>query len=235
MKPLIGISSHMDLPQDEHKISLENVEAVRRAGGIPVVLPNIQDEETITQMAEKLDGLYVSGGADVDPMLFGEEPHKDLGGITPMRDFFEVTITKKMLALGKPFIGICRGAQVLNVATGGTLYQDIHAQSEGELLKHNQKAPREYGTHFANVEADSLLNRLTNSTKLKINSYHHQACKDIGENLVVSAKASDGIVEAIEGTGEQFILGVQWHPEHMVDSDDVSLKIFEGFINACKK
>ncbi|WP_368654359.1 gamma-glutamyl-gamma-aminobutyrate hydrolase family protein [Ornithinibacillus sp. 4-3] len=235
MRPLIGITSHMELDQENNIIGKEDVEAITRAGGIPVVLPNISDEDKIQELAERIDGLYVSGGADVDPLLYGEEPHKDLGGITPNRDFFEITISKKVLEMGKPFIGVCRGAQVLNVALGGTLYQDIHAQTENELIKHLQKAPNSYETHFAKVEAGSLLNRIAGKDKLKVNSYHHQACKDTGKGLKVSATASDGIIEAIEGTGENFVLGIQWHPEHLLDTNEESLAFFKAFVEACKE
>lgn len=235
MKPLIGITSSMEVGKRDHSIGASNVDAITRAGGIPIVLPNILEEDNIREIANRIDGLFVTGGADVDPTLYGEEPHKDLGGVTPTRDFFELTITKMILEMGKPYLGVCRGSQVLNVAAGGTLYQDIYAQAESELLQHGQKAPREHGSHFVNVLEGSLLHQLTGETKFKINSYHHQACKKVAEGFQVSGRASDEIVEAIEGKEHPFVLGVQWHPEHMLDEDNVSLKIFQGFVEACKK
>lgn len=236
MKPLIGITASMEVGKKGHQISHANVDAITRAGGIPVILPNILEEDNIEELAQRIDGLYATGGADIDPTLFGEEPHKDLGGVTPTRDFFEITITKKILELGKPFLGVCRGSQVLNVAAGGTLYQDIYAQSDRELLQHNQKAFRYHGSHFVYVEKDSLLYRLTGQEKFKINSYHHQAVKDIAAGFQSSGRASDGIIEAIEKPDHPFVLGVQWHPELMlVNDDELSLKIFKGFIEACQK
>lgn len=236
MKPLIGITASMEVGKKGHNISHANVDAITRAGGIPVVLPNILEEDNIEELANKIDGLYVTGGADIDPTLFGEEPHKDLGGVTPTRDYFELTMTKKILDKGKPFMGVCRGSQILNVAAGGTLYQDIHAQTDKALLQHAQKAPRSHGSHFVEIEEGSLLHRLTGVEKHKINSYHHQAAKDVADGFQVSGRASDGIVEAIEKKDHPFVLGVQWHPELMlVEDDEASMKIFKGFIEACKK
>lgn len=230
MKPLIGVSAGV---RDERVLSLNqtNYEKISEHGGLPVVLPNISDEDGIKMLAKKLDGLLLTGGHDIDPTLFGEEPHKDLGEVTPNRDFFEIAITQEMLNLNKPIFGICRGSQILNVAAGGTIYQDIYSQKDGELLQHQQKAPRDHAAHFAHVEMDTMLFDIVTSEKIKINTFHHQAVKDVGEGLKVSSRASDSVIESIESETYKFALGVQWHPEYL--KDDASQALFKAFIDAC--
>ncbi|HLR14527.1 MAG TPA: gamma-glutamyl-gamma-aminobutyrate hydrolase family protein [Bacillota bacterium] len=234
MKPLIGISATEE--KNGESIGKDSIKAVVQSGGIPIVLTNFALEEDVKAIAAKLDGLLLTGGHDIDPTLYGEEPLPKLGTVTPARDRFELAIAKEMLALDKPIIGVCRGSQILAVATGGTMYQDIYSQIEGDLLQHVQKAPSEHGSHFIEIEEGSLLHALTKQTKLKVNSRHHQAAKDVVAPLHVSAKASDGIIEAVESKEHAFVFGAQWHPENMaVDGDKDSIAIFDGFIAACKK
>lgn len=230
MKPLIGVSAGL---KDDTVLSLNktNYEKISEYGGLPVVLPNLCDEDEIKALAEKLDGLLLTGGVDIDPILFGEEPHKDLGEVSPSRDYFEMTIAKEMLKLNKPIFGICRGSQILNVATNGTIYQDIYAQNEGEFLQHLQKAPREHAAHFVQVEEDSMLYEIVKAKEIKVNTFHHQAVKNVGEDMKVSSRANDGVVESIESGKHKFALGVQWHPEYL--KDDASQALFKAFINAC--
>lgn len=235
MKPLIGITSSMGSEEIIHRVNAVDVNAIVRAGGVPMILPNLTANEDIKRLAKQIDGLYAIGGYDVNPHLYGEEPHKDLGTVTPMRDHFEIAITKEILHLEKPFLGVCRGAQILNIVTGGTLYQDMYAQVDRELIQHSQKSITAYGTHYIDVKKDSLLYRLTESEKILVNSKHHQSCKDVLTPLQVSGTTSDQIIEAIESNEHPFVLGVQWHPEYMVVENDIpSIAIFEGFINACK-
>lgn len=234
MKPIIGITSSIEKDESTHKVYDHNVQAIEKAGGIPVCLPNISDEDSIKTIARKIDGLLGSGGYDVDPLLYGEEPHQKLGIVTPRRDQFELALYKEMLQLNKPILGICRGMQMLNIAAGGSLYQDIYAQKEEDLLKHSQEAPTYYGTHFVTIEESSLLFEIVQQKKLKVNSSHHQAVKDVPTPFKVSGKATDGIIEAIESANHSFVLGVQWHPENMVEKgDQPSAFIFEAFIEAC--
>ncbi|SET59344.1 putative glutamine amidotransferase [Oceanobacillus limi] len=233
MKPFIGITSSMEVDQSYYMIGSDNVGAITRAGGMPVMLPNYQDIEDIEQIANSIDGLYATGGYDIDPTLFGEEPHPKLGTIIPARDFFEITLMKKLLQMGKPILGVCRGAQTLNIAAGGDMYQDIYAQAEGALLQHQQKAPKEHGSHFVAVLEGSLLHRLTGEKKLRVNSRHHQANRSVATSFQVSGQASDGIIEAIESKDHPFALGLQWHPENMAPhQDEASIRIYEGFIQA---
>ncbi|MBP1970439.1 putative glutamine amidotransferase [Virgibacillus natechei] len=236
MKPLIGITSSMEVDQSHYAVANRNVEAILRAGGMPVMLPYFLEEGDVDQIANQIDGLYATGGYDIDPTLFGEEPHPNLGTIIPARDQSEIILMTKLIEMGKPILGVCRGAQTLNIAAGGDMYQDIYAQINQELLQHSQKAPRDHGSHFVYVSQGSLLHKLTGSEKFRVNSMHHQANRDVSGSFQISGKASDGVVEAVESKKHPFALGLQWHPEAMATTDDVaSLNIYEGFIAACGK
>lgn len=234
MKPLIGVTSSMEINEENHFVTTDNTNAVTQAGGIPFILPNLVKEEVIIQIANTIDGLYATGGYDIDPTLFGEEPHPNLGTIIPARDAFETLLIKKMLEMDKPVLAICRGCQILNIAVGGDMYQDIYSQLDSDLLQHQQKAPKAHGSHFVTIMNDSLMNRLTGEEMLKVNSMHHQANRKVIDPFQISGKANDGIVEAIESKEHSFVLGLQWHPEKMVGSgDEASLKIFKGFVESC--
>ncbi|WP_047984210.1 gamma-glutamyl-gamma-aminobutyrate hydrolase family protein [Ornithinibacillus californiensis] len=236
MKPLIGVITSTELDDDIYYEGKDNVNAIMKAGGIPILLPYYDQEVDIKEIASRLDGLYATGGYDIDPTLFGEEPHPKLGTILPERDIFEIALINKMLEMDKPILGVCRGSQTLNIALGGDMYQDIYSQIEGELLQHQQKAPKYHGSHFVEVKKGSLLNRLTGETKLKVNSRHHQANRNVVEPLQICATASDGVIEAIESTKHRFALALQWHPENMYSKNDpIAESIFRGFIAACVK
>lgn len=232
MKPVIGITT--DVQQDGENI-LKNtyVQAVIRAGGLPMIVP-VGLEQDVEQLIEMFDGLLLSGGNDINPMLFNEEPHEYLGVVSPSRDSSELELARRMLKTGKPILGICRGLQVLNVAVGGTLYQDLYKQNDSPILQHIQKAPNTHCSHYVQLDKGSLLESIAGSERIQVNSYHHQSLKEVPSDFKVTAVASDGIVEAIESTDEQFVLGVQWHPEALSAAGDaVSLRIFERFISEC--
>src|SRR5699024_7127599 len=186
------------------------------------------------QIAEAIDGLYLTGGNDIDPTIFGEEPHPNLGEINPIRDSFEIALIQQMLTQDKPVLGVCKGTQMINIALGGDMYQDIYTQIDTPLLQHAQNAPAEHGSHYVAIQANSLLNNITGKEKIKVNSRHHQANRMPGENMIHSGTASDGIIEATESTQHTFVLGLQWHPENMAVKDDENAKkIFNGFVKAC--
>lgn len=236
MKPLIGVVTSTEIEQKTYYTGTDNVKAILSGGGIPLLLPYYEEDSVIDEIARKIDGLYLTGGFDIDPTLFGEEPHPKLGTIIPARDSFEIKLLKKILAMDKPILGVCRGSQILNVALGGDMYQDIYGQMSSELLQHQQKAPNSHGSHFVQIKEDSLLHRLTGKTTLKVNSRHHQANRKVPFPLQVSATASDGVIEAIESTQHKFVLALQWHPENLLTIDDAASEaIFKGFIAACKK
>lgn len=231
MKPLIGITCN----QKEEQLSVTRYygEAVLAAGGIPVLLPVTLDLEIITSYGELLDGLLLSGGGDVDPAFYGEEPIRGLGEVSPHRDIFELELCSLFLAKQKPILGICRGLQVLNVALGGTLYQDLVIQHP-KSLEHNQKAPKHWPTHKVKVESSSRLYGILKTSELRVNSFHHQSIKTVAEGLKVVAWSLDGVIEGVEReTG--FVLGVQWHPERMWENQEEQKRIFAAFIEEAER
>ena len=236
MKPIIGIVPAFDEEKKYYFLNEDNVKAIEQSGGNPVLLPYFNDEKNIHPLLSLIDGLYLTGGYDIDPTLFGEEPHPNLGVITRVRDDFEIVIIQKVLALDKPVLAVCRGSQILNVALGGTMYQDIYSQKNISPLQHQQKAIDSHPSHYIHIEKNTLLYNLVKRQKIKVNSRHHQANREVGKGLIVSGKASDGIIEAIESKVHRFVLGLQWHPENMAaNGDESSIKIYDGFIEACKQ
>ncbi|SFJ06972.1 gamma-glutamyl-gamma-aminobutyrate hydrolase family protein [Thermoflavimicrobium dichotomicum] len=233
MVPLIGITLSFD-QESRFCLSRYYTDAVIKAGGVPILIPHLLESRQLEKVMHQVDGLILSGGGDMDPSFFGEEPHVGLGEIDPDRDQSELELVRLSLALKKPLLAICRGCQVLNVALGGDLYQDLHSQKE-LLIKHQQEAPRSYPTHSIQVDEKSLLARILGKTTLRVNSFHHQAVRNPGKNLVSSAKALDGVIEAIESTEDSFVLGVQWHPECMVETDPFAKKLFLALVEACMK
>lgn len=230
MKARIAITTTLKNSTDgsprEYTVQQSYVDAIRFAGGYPVLLPCTDDvDENVVSF---FDGLLIPGGVDVDPLHYDEEPDLLLGEVDPLRDHFELSICRLFLELNKPIIGICRGMQLLNVAAGGTLYQDIHGQT-GSRLQHRQKAPMHYAMHEVSVAQESRLRRIVWRENLRVNTYHHQAVHRPAAGFKVSATAPDGIIEAIEREGEPLILGVQWHPERMPDQPP-SKALFDAFI-----
>lgn len=235
MKPVIGITLSMEANDIFYKLHSDSSRAINQMGGIPFMLSYEYTTEDIARIAQMMDGLVLTGGDDIDPTLFSEEPHLNLGPVVPARDHFELAVTRKMLTLDKPVLGICRGAQILNIAAGGDMYQDIYEQNDHVLLQHTQKSARTHATHYVEIVQDSMLHTITKKDKIRVNSVHHQANRKVCNGFYVSGRSSDGIIEAIESSQHQFALGVQWHPESMMASeDDVSVRIYRAFINACK-
>ena len=226
-KPVIGISSTMG-DGTNTSTQLSYVNSVIRAGGVPVVLPITEDPELIAGMLERVDGIIMTGGEDVDPLKwFGEEPVPAQGEIAPRRDAFDIMLIRMAVAKGLPVLGICRGEQLLNVAFGGSLYQDLPSQFKGYAIKHSQKAPGSYGTHSIQIEKGSLLNKQINLD---------QGVKDIAPGFRVTARSKDGVVEAIEKIGSTRVFGVQFHPEAFTSNGiDTFLGIFKHLIEEAKK
>ncbi|WP_432354610.1 gamma-glutamyl-gamma-aminobutyrate hydrolase family protein [Sporosarcina sp. A2] len=231
MKPIIGITSDIDENGDTFLLA-DYSRAILRAGGLPVVLPT--GLEDIEEICNRIDGLLLTGGEDVNPLLFGEEPKRELGKIAPERDTMEMALAKSALAKDMPVFGICRGHQILTVSLGGTIYQHIYSDVEGPLLQHKQQADRNYPTHTVEVEEGSRLAEYAEGKEILVNSLHHQAVHDVRKPLVVTGRAKDGIVEALESTEHTFVMSVQWHPEALSNrADKTSLRLFEGFVEAC--
>lgn len=229
MKPIIGIT--MTKSSNAFSVNSPYVQSVLNAGGVPLCIP-LGVEKLSNDLFNVLDGILFSGGVDVHPHFFQEEPHPKLGEIMLERDQFEISLIHEALNKGIPIFAICRGIQILNVALGGTLYQDIYSQRENVIL-HSQKADRSVATHFISIVKDSKLFKIIGKERVAVNSIHHQSIKDVGTHLKVVARTSDGIIEAaeIDETVHPFCLAVQWHPEEMVvDGDEFSKKLFSRFV-----
>lgn len=240
MNKIIGISSGTRMSNNSLfcNLSYDNINSLINKNVMPIILPNIPTEDYINMVVEQLDGLLLTGGPDIDPTYYGEQPEPDLGEVNPLRDKFELKIARKMIEKQKPVLGICRGLQVINVALGGTLYQDIESRFKTSVLQHRQKSPKSHQTHDVYIIKDSFLYKsVNNKDTIKVNSRHHQSVKDLGNGLKVSGKAPDGIIEAVEGSNyKSFLLGVQWHPENLSGINDLtSQKIFEQFIISTMK
>ncbi len=235
-KPLIGVTPWYDYDKRTTYIKDGYCEGILKAGGLAAILPMTTDFEVLDEILERFDGFLISGGPDVDPRLFGELNLPCSGNISPYRDRMEIYLSKKALERNKPVFGICRGIQVMNVAMGGTLYQDIASQVKTvELVKHSQEAPRWYPTHEIEIEKNSLVwNSFGENGHAWVNSYHHQAVRDVAPGFKVSSTAPDGIIESIESAGHKFAVGVQWHPELMWEKDPSFLGLFGEFVRCCK-
>lgn len=231
MYPQIGITCSYNGDVRMFTVGEDYVHAVQAAGGIPVLIPH-RDSDQVGALLTRLDGLLLSGGGDIDPCYYGQEPLPVNGFIDPLRDSFEIPMTRKALELGMPVLGICRGMQVLNVAAGGSVCQDLSLLINNPL-QHMQQAPRWYPTHNIKPVKGSQLHNILNRDVVRVNSFHHQMVDVIGKDLVISALAEDRVVEAIEHANEKFFaLGVQFHPENMYDKYPLLSNIFMAFIEA---
>lgn len=225
MKPLIGICANYDGSENSYGLKEAYVRSLQTAGGVVVILPPGEDEGLMDEYIACCHGFIFPGGGDIDPCYWGELPQPELGEINPLRDSFEIGLARKLLVSEIPLLGICRGCQLLNIAAGGSLIQDLQSP-----MSHQQKAPREYPFHDIFIKNDSRLAAILHSTQIKVNSFHHQAVRSPGTGMQISARASDGIVEAIEGEGPSFVLGVQWHPECLLDEN--SGQLFKALVEA---
>jgi len=213
-------------------VSCDYIDAVLLAGGTPVILPVVDNVNDIRRQLQVVNGLLVVGGDDVDPILYGEEPLPVLGPVFPERDRYELMAMQLACEQGKPILGICRGAQIMNVAFGGTLDQEVLPQT-APLLQHYQNSKKGVQGHTVELENGSLLDSLFAQQPIRTNSYHHQAIRKVAPGFIINARTSDGVIEGIENRGK-LILGVQWHPEMMVSQFPAMLNIFKWLIDAAK-
>lgn len=229
-RPVIGITGNFD--EGQLKLLPGYFRSIEAAGGTPVVIPpRRKPDASLISLIDRIDGLLLSGGADINPILMGEDPVPALHGINNERDAFELALTRLAYNRQVPILGICRGIQVLAAALGGTVMQDIAtAMPHSTLVKHSQDADRGVATHFVTAEADSVVGRLL-GTRFAVNSFHHQAVGEPGPHFRVTARSADGVVEAIESTDMKSIIGVQWHPEcFWPEGDSCMMPLFEHFV-----
>jgi len=221
-QPVIGITGNFS--EGNCAVADGYIRSVLAAGGTPLIIPPYEEKEALLSTLDRIDGLLLTGGGDINPLFLGEEPVKQLGGINHRRDRQELLMTRLAANRQIPILGICRGIQIMTAALGGTLYQDIHSQHPTPCIKHDQQLDRSYPSHTVEVEPGSLLGRIFDGEeRLNVNSFHHQAVKEPAPGFKVCARATDGIIEAVESTEYKSMLGVQWHPECMILCGDESM------------
>ncbi len=239
-RPLIGVTADIsEVPRGlkNHReatlfVPQRYLHAIERAGAIPLVLPANSSTSALRRLVSLMDGLVISGGNfDIHPRYYGEIPLKELGVVKAQRTEFELEMTATALAQDLPVLGICGGAQAINVALGGSLYQDIETQFTGARA-HEQSDKKYSGGHRITVQDNTQLHAIVRQRNLEVNTTHHQAVKKLGRGLVVGAFADDGVVEAIESTRHRFVLGVQWHPE-VLARRKAQRRIFTSFVTCC--
>jgi putative glutamine amidotransferase len=233
MRPMVGVTLGDGDEPGVHAMREDYVRSVEQAGAVPVVLPPVSPED-VPVLLDRLDGVLLSGGVDVDPVLYGQAPHPKLGRVNRRRDDFELALTREALRRDVPILAICRGHQVLNVATGGTLVQDVPSLIEG-AVEHDGRGPRWRRAHRVEVIAPSRLREILGQDALCVNSIHHQAVDRVGEDLVVSARCpEDGVVEGLEMPDRRFVVSVQWHPESFWNRPESFQPLFDAHAEACR-
>ncbi|MGQ9667616.1 MAG: gamma-glutamyl-gamma-aminobutyrate hydrolase family protein [Anaerolineae bacterium] len=207
------------------------IEALVRAGAVPILIPLGMQEGAVEELAARLDGLLLAGGEDVDPQFYGAAPHPTMKHTDPLRDAVEIALTRWMMERDRPVLAICRGHQLLNVALGGTLIQDVPSELPlaCEHARFFPAHPLDEIAHEVNLAPASRLFALFGQEKLGVNSRHHQAVKELGDGLVATAWAPDGVIEGMELPGRRFVIGVQWHPENLLDAMPIMRRLFEAF------
>jgi len=247
MKPLIGVTGYYvdhseigkeglrGLPgQDMAIFSYDYIRSLQRAGATVVLLP-IEEADQIDSTLNQLDGLLLAGGADINPLYYGDLPKAYLGTVEEERDNFELILARKALEKDMPILGICRGLQVLNVASGGTLYQDLEHEMGPEYFHVREQFRKWQGSHSINVLEGKKIYEAIGQKSLMVNSFHHQAVKTLGRDFEVSAWSFDGVIEAIESKAHHYVTAVQWHPEMMSERDIIQQRLFNHFVNVTSK
>lgn len=244
MKAIIGISinSLRDISQNDvgqigvegqdwQLVASDYIRAVERNGGVPILIPNVKSMEDMSFVLDKIDGLLLSGGHDVNPRTYKERNSGKAGNFDNIRDHQEIFMTEYALEKDIPILGICRGLQVLNITLGGTIHQDL--PSAGFFAHSMSNSLRNEPSHSLNIVKDSPLYEIFKRDEIWTNSYHHQGINELGKGLKVAALSEEGLIESVYLDGKKFALAVQWHPEMMYDNEEMNL-IFKKFIKACK-
>jgi len=241
-KPIIGITCYIDYDDPKRKypfiFALDYLKrqyylAIQDAGGIPFVLPNIEKIDLVDHYIKILDGLLLSGGGDVHPSFFHQRIKVNNLRIKKERDRFEIALTRKAKKKKLPILGICRGPQVINIALGGTIYQDLSLRKERTFDHKPEAVMRFKKKHKVKIREGSKLFSIINKKEIEVNTNHHQIIKDIAPGLSASAWSADGVIEALESKGKDFLISVQWHPEAMLEHSSSKL-LFRAFVDECK-
>jgi len=232
----VGITTSITVGQTPERAYVNSayLHAVQQAGGVPVLLPPQLSTSSLERLVRDLDALLLTGGGDMDPACFGEAPHPTLYDVAPSRDALETAATHMALERRTPLLAICRGIQVLNVALGGSLHQDV-GTDPGTEIQHSQKEARDQTTHKVTVTPESRLAGILGADDVEVNSFHHQVIKALGRGLTAVAWAPDHLIEGVElADDSRFVLGVQWHPEHLVDVSEPARRLFAALIAAAR-
>lgn len=237
MRPVIGIPCQADFRAGSQRPIYGNnrtyVHAVESAGGLPILIPMLDDLSELQELLPRLDGILFSGGIDLQPSLYGAPHHPAGDEADPKLDLFEMTIASWALEEDIPVLGVCRGMQMLNVLSGGTLYQDIPSQYPTTLSHSRRDKPRTELTHRVTLEAGTLIERILRVHQLSVNSLHHQAVKEPGRGIRISGYAEDGLPEFLEMPDKRFVVGIQGHPEELYGTVPIFARLFQAFVNAC--
>lgn len=232
-KPIIGIGSDINVTpgkRDKAFVYTTYVESLKRAGAVPVLIP--PQPENAAEIVGGLDGVLLAGGDDCDPALYGETPHPSVEPMDPRRQSNDTLLARLAHERGIPTLGICLGVQVMNVVAGGTLIQDLHSEAPSEI--EHVSEPEDRARHAVSVERGTRLAEILGRDEIVVNSSHHQAIRDLGRGLRVTAHAPDGIIEGLEDPQHPFYVGVQWHPEDM-PGEDSAARIFGAFVEAARR
>ena len=217
----VAVTASIRLDGDTSRVRLTAayVTALESAGLIPLIVPPLSSPSAAAAIMDSVSGLVLTGGEDVDPERYGEKRHEKVRSVNAARDATEAALIEAAKARGKPVLAICRGIQILNVALGGTLVQDIPSQC-GTKIAHDEDSPRTTRTHEISIEPASLIAKAVGAEHVTVNSFHHQAVKRVADGMRVTARSPDGIIEGLESTGDWWVMAVQWHPEEMTDSPE---------------
>ncbi len=240
-RPVIGVTTQTleEIPDQLPRcwiMSQRYVKTLTASGAVPWIVPLIDDEKTLRAIYDRLDGIFLPGGVDIDPKSYQEDPTNGCGRVDPDRDRTEIMLVNWAMKDRKPILAVCRGAQLLSVAAGGTLYQDL-ASEYPDAIKHDYfpKAgvhARQDLVHPVEVVPNTRLSRVLGTKTIRVNSMHHQGIKRLAPNLIANAYAPDGLIEGVESADDDFVLGVQWHPEDLADSEPMMRRLFDEFIEA---
>jgi putative glutamine amidotransferase len=236
LKPLIGLTTtRMPTPSGRPAFGINEpyVKSVVNASGLPLLIPLDISDDDLDLLLPRLDGVLFTGGYDIDPQQYGAQPHPKVKGVDADRDRVEIHLVHTMIQSGKPFFGICRGCQIINIALGGTLYEDLPDQLPGEVHHDNHDHPRNFLAHSVDIQSGSILAQILASNHIQVNSLHHQGVRNLAPVLQATAIALDGLIEAFELPGHSFGLAVQWHPEELPEHEDMRI-LFQAFIQACQ-
>jgi len=236
-RPIIGCIAYRKEvnqrpPTDFYGLMPSYINSITAAGGIPILIPQGLSEEGMQDALDLVDGLIVPGGGDIDTGLYNGRFHRTMWGVDPVRDETEFFMCRAAIEGDKPLLAICRGIQVLNVAYGGTLWEDVQGLMPGAVEHGTPKGlPWRHLVHTVSIEPGSVVGRIMGTTESWVNSLHHQAIRDLAPELKATGLAPDGLIEAVEVPGHRFAIGVQWHPEHLTHNP-VMMALFEGFVKA---